>query len=126
MNRKLKNILKVSIILFILLLVNFSKVYALDEQMIEKYYEKIETEDGIFYKRKDLKEVNGLHISVSSSGISSNIYDDYLKLSGIIKEKVDTLIKEFISKLYDLSYIYGYNLFCNILKMHLLYVLYDF
>lgn len=100
MNKKLKNVLKVSVILCILLLVNLSKVYALDEQMIERYYEKIETEDGIFYKRKDLKEVNGVHISVSSSGISSKIYDEHLKLSEIIKEKIDALIKDFISKDY--------------------------
>lgn len=100
MNKKFKNILKIIIILFILLLVNFSKVYALEEQMIEKYYKKIETEDGVFYKRKSLKELDDLHISMNSSGISTKIYDDYLKLKEIIEEKVDTLIKEYISKDY--------------------------
>jgi len=100
MNSKLKNILKISAILFILLLVNFTKVYALDEQMIEKYYEKIETEEGIFYKRKDLRKVNNVHISMYSSGIDTGIYDVYLNLSEIIKEKVDILIKDYISKDY--------------------------
>lgn len=100
MNNKLRNILKVIAILWILLLVNFTKVYALDEQMIDKYYEKIETEEGIFYKRKDLREVNGNHISMYASGIDTGIYDVYLKLSEIIKEKVDSLIKDYISKDY--------------------------
>lgn len=100
MNSKLKNILKISAILFILLLVNFYKVYALDEQMIEKYYEKIETEEGIFYKRKDLRQVNGSHIPMGLSGIDTGIYDMYLNLSEIIKEKVDILIKDYISKDY--------------------------
>lgn len=100
MNSKLKNVLKISAILFILLLVNFSKVYALDEQMIEKYYEKIETEEGIFYKRKDLRQVNGSHIPMGLSGIDTEIYDMYLNLSEIIKEKVDVLIKDYISKDY--------------------------
>ena len=100
MNNKLRNILKVIVILWILLLVNFSNVYALDEQMIDKYYEKIETEEGIFYKRKDLREVNGTHISMSASGIDAEIYDVYLDLSEIIKEKVDILIKDYISKDY--------------------------
>lgn len=100
MNSKLKNVLKISAILFILLLVNFSKVYALDEQMIEKYYEKIETEEGIFYKRKDLRQVNGSHIPMGLSGIDTGIYDMYLNLSEIIKEKVDVLIKDYISKDY--------------------------
>ena len=101
MNSKLKNILKISAILFILVLVNFTKVYALDdEQIIEKYYEKIETEDGIFYKRKDLRKVNGSHIPMSLSGIDTEIYEVYLNLSEIIKEKVDVLIKDYISKDY--------------------------
>lgn len=100
MNSKLKNVLKISAILFILLLVNFTKVYALDEQMIEKYYEKIETEEGIFYKRKDLRQVNGSHIPMGLSGIDTGIYDMYLNLSEIIKEKVDILIKDYISKDY--------------------------
>ena len=101
MNSKLKNVLKISAILFILLLVNFTKVYALDdEQIIEKYYEKIETEDGIFYKRKDLRKVNGSHIPMSLSGIDTEIYEVYLNLSEIIKEKVDVLIKDYISKDY--------------------------
>ena len=100
MNSKLKNVLKISAILFILLLVNFTKVYALDEQMIEKYYEKIETEEGIFYKRKDLRKVNGSHIPMSLSGIDTEIYEVYLNLSEIIKEKVDVLIKDYISKDY--------------------------
>mgnify|MGYP003300120466 CR=1 FL=1 len=100
MNSKLKNVLKITVILFILLLVNFSKVYALDEQMIEKYYEKIETEEGIFYKRKDLRQVNGSHIPMGLSGIDTGIYDMYLNLSEIIKEKVDILIKDYISKDY--------------------------
>ena len=101
MNKKIKNISKVCVVLYILLLVvNLSKVYALDEQMIERQYKKIETEDGIFYKMKDLNEIYDMHIAVNSSGISTEIYDDFLKLNKIIREKVDAIIKDYISKDY--------------------------
>lgn len=101
MNKKNKNISKVCVVLYILLLVvNLSKVYALDEQIIERQYKKIETEDGIFYKMKDLNEIYDMHIAVNSSGISTEIYDDFLKLNKIIQEKVDAIIKDYISKDY--------------------------
>lgn len=60
------------------------------------------------------------YLKIYNEGFSDGLVDAY---KDFIKNKEKKLFvddKEFISKLYDLSYIYGYNLFYNILKMHLL------
>lgn len=60
------------------------------------------------------------YLKIYNEGFSDGLVDAY---KDFIKNKEKKLFvddKEFISKLYDLSYIYGYNCFCNILKMHLL------
>lgn len=60
------------------------------------------------------------YFKIYNEGFNDGLIDAY---KDFVKNKEKRLFaddKEFMSKLYDLSYIYGYNCFCNILKMHLL------
>lgn len=97
MNKKIRNILKI-IILFILLIISNLEVYAYEydmDKIIELKYEKIETEEGTFYKRKktDPKDVKRVY------SISGNIYSEENKeVVKIINEKIDEYMTKFTSE----------------------------
>lgn len=61
------------------------------------------------------------YIKIYNDGFNEGVYDsyrDFINNKIIDFKEIDD--KEFMSKLYDLGYIYGYKRFCDILKMHLL------
>lgn len=96
MNKKFENILKLfSVILFVFLIINQSKVYATEiDERIEIFYEQVEREDGIFYKRKktDPKDVKRTY------SISEKVYsEENKKVVKIIKEKIDEYMTRFTS-----------------------------
>lgn len=97
MNKKIRNILKI-IILFILLIISNLEVYAYEYDMdkrIEMTFDKIETEEGTFYKRKktDPKDVKRVY------SISGNIYSEENKeVVKIINEKIDEYMTRFTSE----------------------------
>lgn len=94
MNKKIRNILKI-IILFIFLIISNIESYAYDmDKRIEMTFEKVETEEGIFYKRKktDPKDVKRAY------SISEKVYsEENKKVVKIINEKIDEYMARFTS-----------------------------
>lgn len=95
MNRKNNIIYKiVSIILFSLLLINSTNVYAIDmDKYIELVYDKIETEEGTLYKRKKKDKTN---LCITYKLFSNSYNEKNPELKEIVQEKV----KEYINRYY--------------------------
>lgn len=94
MNKKFENILKI-IILFIFLVISNIEVYAYDmDKRIEMDFEKVETEEGTFYKRKktDPKDVKKVY------SISEKVYsEENKKVVKIMQEEIDEFMTKFTS-----------------------------
>lgn len=60
------------------------------------------------------------YIKIYKEGLSDGVLDAYKDVIKNVEKKFCVDDREFISKLYDLSYVFGYQTFYNILKMHLL------
>ena len=88
MNSKI--ILKIIIILFILLLFSYNTAFATEiDERLEMFYEEVETEDGIFYKRKKFDK------SKATLGYSVTLLKDDEPTIEIIKDTTDEFVKKY-------------------------------
>lgn len=88
MNSKI--ILKIIIILFILLLFSYNTAFATEiDERLEMFYEEVETEDGIFYKRKKHDK------SKATLGYSVTLLKDDEPTIEIIKDTTDEYVKKY-------------------------------
>ena len=100
MSKKINMLLKAIVILFILLLINSSIVYAVDmDKIIERSYDKIETEDGTFYKRKEFDKSKS-HTAYPSHGYNTEDEDIVNRIYDIINVKLGDYLKKYTSEEY--------------------------
>ena len=99
MNKKIDAIIKsFCFILLIFLLMNFNKSYAtLDiEKNIDRYYDEVEIDGEIFYKRKNLFKREKIYIGYITS---QNTYKEENKEAvKIIREKTEEYVQKFIAE----------------------------
>ena len=100
MNKKINILNKIIItILFSLLVININKIVygntRINEEALEERYEKIETDEGTFYKYKNELEKN-LTVAYISVNYSSD--ETFQKVKPIVEEKSKEYIQNQISK----------------------------
>ncbi len=67
------------------------------DEYIDKNFEKVETEDGTFYKHKTFDQVNS-HITYSTSGYSTEFEESYKELKNILDPKMREYMKKYTSE----------------------------
>lgn len=91
-------IIKITICtLFCLLLISCNKVFAFDiNEVLERGFDKVETEEGTFYKSKKF-ENSHTYVGYPSSFYKSEDEEQYNKLNNILKTKVEKYMEKYTS-----------------------------
>jgi hypothetical protein len=90
-------IIKITIFtLFFLLLINTTKIYAVESDEINKLYDKVETEEGTFYKYKETDKSN-IITPYPSSTYTDKTADIASKVQDILNIKLSEYLKKYTS-----------------------------